>query len=479
MKKILSLLIMAAVMITAISAINIKGDAVLAQGNVYNDGIVPLTDKNINWSGRWVDITDGKQASFESYVEIKFTGTSLQVNIDKSWTYVQVDGGEVKSKSFTKNTLSNVAKNLAEGTHTVKIFAIAQAHRPIIKGFKIDAGAKTLPVSNVKNIEFIGDSITEGYCTSADNVDTGIVNNNSVLHSYAYKTGQQLNKNYNFGFNIVAFGGIAVGKGSTTKDNDWLSMPERYFKEREHIKATDTSKAISLSIKNWDTTKYKPDYIVINLGTNDSRTDTETFKTAYVNFINKLRNTYSGVTIFVMTPFNTTKANEIRQVVSTINNSKVILIDSSLWNIPAGSDDLHPAPAAHDTASEKLYQVLDNYLKNGTVPQTNAPTNKPTTKPSATPKATNGTIQNTTATAGATATGEPQNTQTPDTPVINTATATATSNLGENLTNTPLPTQEAKQEENKMHWGVFVPMGAAVLIAATTVTTVIIKKKKQ
>lgn len=453
MKKILSLLIMVAVMITAISAINIKGDAVLAQGNVYNDGIVPLTDKNINWSGRWVDITDGKQASFESYVEIKFTGTSLQVNIDKSWTYVQIDGGEVKSKSFTKNTLSYVVKNLAQGTHNVKIFAVEQTHRPIIKGFKIDSGAQTLPIGNVKNIEFIGDSITEGYCTSADNVDTGIVNNNSVLHSYAYKTGQKLNKNHNFGFNIVAFGGIAVGKGSTTKDNDWLSMPERYFKEREHIKATDISKEISLSIKNWDTTKYKPDYIVINLGTNDSRTDATTFKTAYVNFINKLRNTYSGVTIFVMTPFNTTKANEIRQVVSTINNSKVILIDSSLWNIPAGSDDLHPAPSAHDTASEKLYQVLDNYLKNGTVPQTNAPTNKPTTKPSATPKATNGTTQNT--------------------------TATATSNPGENLTNTPLPTQEAKQEENKTHWGYFVPMGAAVLIAATTVTTVIIKKKKQ
>lgn len=479
MKKILSLLIMVAVLITAKSAINIKGDTVLAQGNVYNDGIVPLTDKNINWSGRWVDITDGKQASFESYVEIKFTGTSLQVNIDKSWTYVQIDGGEVKDQSFTKNTLSYVVKNLAQGTHNVKIFAIAQEHRPIIKGFKIDKGAKTLPVGNVKNIEFIGDSITEGYCTGADNRDTGIKNNNSVLHSFAYKTGQKLNKNYNFGFNIVAYGGIAMGKGGSNAKNDWLSMPERYFKEREHIKSADTSKEISLGIKAWDTTKYKPDYIVINLGTNDSRTDTETFKTAYVNFINKLRNTYSGVTIFVMTPFNTTKANEIRQVVSTINNSKVILIDSSLWNIPAGSDDLHPAPSAHDTASEKLYQVLDNYLKNGTVPQTNAPTNKPTTKPSATPKATNGTTQNTTATTGATATGEPQNTQTPDTPVINTATATATSNPGENLTNTPLPTQEAKQEENKMHWGYFVPMGAAVLIAATTVTTVIIKKKKQ
>ncbi len=476
MKKIFWFFVVAVLTISALSVMNIKGDTVMAQGNTYFDGIVPLTDKNINWSGRWVDLDDGsKQASFESYVEIKFTGTFLQVNIDKSWTYVQVDGGNVISKSFTKNTLSYVVKNLSNGEHSVKIFAIAQEHRPIIKGFKIDKGAKTLPVGNVKNIEFIGDSITEGYCTSADNADTGIANNNSVLHSFAYKTGQKLNKNYNFGFNIVAFGGIAVGKGSTSANNDWLSMPERYFKEREHIKATDTSKAISLSIKNWDTTKYKPDYIVINLGTNDSRTDDTTFKTAYVNFINKLRNTYSGVTIFVMTPFNTTKANEIRQVVSMINNSKVILIDSSLWKIPAGSDDLHPAPSAHDTASEKLYQVLDNYLKNGTVPQTNAPTNKPTTKPSATPKATNGTTENTTATAGATATGEPQNTESPDTPVINTAT----SNPGENLTNTPLPTQEAKQEENKMHWGYFVPMGAAVLIAATTATTVIIKKKKQ
>ena len=451
----------------------------MAQGNTYADGIVPLTDKNINWSGRWVDLDDGsKQASFESYVEIKFTGTSLQINIDKSWTYVQIDGGEVKTKNFTKNSFSSVAKNLAKGTHSIKIFAIAQEHRPIIKGFKIDAGAQTLPVGNVKNIEFIGDSITEGYCTSADNVNTGITHNNSVLHSYAYKTGQELNKKYNFGFNIVAYGGIAVGKGSTTANNDWLSMPQRYFKEREHIKGADSSIAISLGIKDWNIANYKPDYIVINLGTNDSRTDSTTFKNAYVDFINKLRNTYSGVTIFVMTPFNTTKAQEIRQVVSTVNNSKVILIDSSLWNIPAGSDNLHPAPSSHDTAADKLYQVLDNYLKNGTVPQTNAPTNKPTNKPttipSATPKATNST--NTGATA--TVTTAPQSTD------ITDATATSTNKVEENLPNqtlsaTPVPTEETKPEENKIHWGYFVPMGAAVLIAAATVTTVIIKKKKQ
>ena len=85
----------------------------MAQGNTYADGIVPLTDKNINWSGRWVDLDDGsKQASFESYVEIKFTGTSLQINIDKSWAYVQIDGGEVKTKNFTKNSFSSVAKVL-------------------------------------------------------------------------------------------------------------------------------------------------------------------------------------------------------------------------------------------------------------------------------------------------------------------------------------------------------------------------------
>ena len=462
MKKILSMVIVAVMMVTGVCFVNIKGENVMAQADAitYADGIVPLTDKNINWSGRWVDIEDGsKQASFESYVEIKFTGTSLQVNIDKSWTYVQVDGGEVKSKSFTKNTMSSVVKNLSNGEHSVKIFAISQEHRPIIKGFKIDAGAKTLPVGNVKNIEFIGDSITEGYVTSADNVNTGIANNNSVLHSYAYKTGQKLNKNHNFGFNIVAYGGIALGKGGSNTNNDWLSMPERYFKEREHIKSADTSKEISLSIKAWDTTKYKPDYIVINLGTNDSRTDSATFKNAYVNFINKLRQTYSGVTVFVMTPFNSTKATEVRQVVSTINNNKVILIDSALWKIPAGSDDLHPAPSAHDTASEKLYQVLENYLTSATTP----------TQPTATAKAT--------ATA-TTAPAEP--TQTLGTEATNTPSETIEDPQATPvITVTDAPTVGGNQDQanKKTPLLIGVPAFAFIWVGVKTIIKLIRKKK--
>lgn len=457
MKKILCFLIAAVMLLTATSFINIKGDKVMAQGNIYADGVVPLTDENINWSGRWVDLEDGsKQASFESYVEIKFTGTSLSVIINKSWAYVQIDGGEVKSKSFTKNKYSTVVKNLEQGEHIVKIFAVEQTHRPIISGFKIDEGAKTLPINTVKRIEFIGDSIMEGYCTSADK-DPVVDKNNSVLNSYGYKTGQMLNKNHNLAFNIVAFGGIAVGKGSTTGNNDWLSMPQRYFKEREFIKETDTSLAKCLQTKDWDTTKYKPDYIVINLGTNDSRTDSTVFKNAYVDFINKLRQSYNYVTIFVMTPFNSTKAQEVREVVSTINNSKVILIDSALWNIPAGSDGLHPAPAAHDTAAEKLFKFLDAYLKLVFNSVTQPPTNAPTTP---TPTIAGGTE------ATPTATGTPMATGTTE-----TSTPSATG--------TPTATEEpTPQKEN--NGAVFLWSGIALAAIVGAITTgIVIKRRKQ
>ncbi len=392
---------------------------------VYADGIVPLTDTNINYLGRWVDLENGsKQCSFESFIEISFTGKTFgAMSREGDWFYMQIDNGEVFGKSLSSNKYTMLAQNLEDGEHTIKLFAGAQAHRPVITGFKIDEGAKTLPINSVKTIEFIGDSIMEGYCTNEDKDPD--ISNNSVLNSFGYKTGQKLNQKHQLGFNIIAFGGIAMGKGSTSGTSDWLSMPQRYFKEREFLKDIDKNTVDCLKTEDWDTTKYTPDYIVIHLGTNDGRSDSAVFKAAYLQFIGKLQECYNGVTIFVMTPFNGTKAEEIRDVVKATNDKKVILIDSSLWDIPGGSDNLHPAPASHDKAAEKLYEVIDAYLTKGETP--------PQPTPDRTPE-------------------------------------TAT---------TPTPNGSKPMEEDKMHWGYFVPMGAAVLIAATTVTTVIIKKKKQ
>ncbi|MGW3951916.1 GDSL-type esterase/lipase family protein [Streptomyces sp. NPDC004752] len=54
------------------------------------------------------------------------------------------------------------------------------------------------------------------------------------------------------------------------------------------------------------TSKYIPDYLVINLGTNDPSTGTKApnFKPAYTTFLENARTHYPDAVIFAMSPFN-------------------------------------------------------------------------------------------------------------------------------------------------------------------------------
>ncbi len=335
-----------------------------ADGSVtYESGNVPATDKNINYSGRFYTVNEtSKQAAFESYVEIKFTGTSIASAAGSSGNvYYELDG----VLSHTTSAVGGLNKiGLANGEHTLKIFATAQASRFTIAGFKLDKGAKTLPINQPKKIEFIGDSITEGYVDPADKLED--LPSNSYLNSYALKTGRLINAKYGWGFNTVAFGGIGM---VLTSSPDPLTMGERYFTQREYIKATDgTTRETALAAAGVYDNNYVPDYIVINLGTNDSSKDNSTFIANYTKFINDLKAINPDVVIFCMTPFNGSKAIQIKMIVSQFDEN-VYLIDSATWGVPGGYDDLHPAPSGHDKATEKLFAVLDAYISDGTVPE--------------------------------------------------------------------------------------------------------------
>lgn len=329
----------------------------------YGTGTVPVTDKNINWSGRFYTVNEtSKQAAFESYVEIKFTGTSIaSLTGSKGYVYYELDG----VKDHTLYTLGGLnKKGLTDGEHTLKIYSYAQTSRFTIAGFKLDAGAKTLPISQPKKIEFIGDSITEGYVASADKLED--LAGNSYQNSYALKTGRMLNAKYGWGFNTVAFGGIGM---VLTNSPDPLTMGERYFTQREFISSTDgTTRESALAAAGEYDFNYIPDYIVINMGTNDSSKDNSVFINNYVQFIENLREMNPNVVIFCMTPYNGTKAMQVKLVASRFEEN-VYVIDSATWGVPAGSDGLHPAPAGHDKAAEKLFEVLDAYITDGTIPK--------------------------------------------------------------------------------------------------------------
>ena len=330
----------------------------------YPDGKVPVTDKNIVYSGRFYDVDGGKQAAFESYVEIKFTGNKISsTSGSKGNVYYELDG----VINYDVINLANLKlTNIGSGTHTLRIYANAQASRFTLNGVVIDKNEKTLPITQVKKIEFIGDSITEGYVDPSDKAEN--IANNSYLNSYALKAGRMLNEEFGWSFNTVAFGGIGLVR---VNNGDPLTMGERYFLQREYIKSTDgTTRESALAAAGTYDKNYVPDYIVINLGTNDGSLSSQDFFENYVDFIKDLKEAYPNVVIFCMTPFNGAKEYYIKRVAEEFKKD-VYAIDSAQWGIKEGKD-VHPAPASLDEAAEKLFNVLSEYEEKGTLPKTKA-----------------------------------------------------------------------------------------------------------
>ncbi len=330
----------------------------------YANGYVPVTDKNIIYSGRWYDLGESsKQVAFEGYTEIKFTGTSIKVIPGSGSAYAEIDG--VLGHTLYSMSALNIT-GLSDGEHTLKLFAQAQTSRFSIGGFVLDENAKTMIIEEPKKIEFIGDSISEGYVAPADKLSD--LATNSYLNSFTLKTGRKLNKEYGWSFNTVAFGGIGI---ILRNSPDPLTMPERYFTSREYISSTDgTTQESALAAAGTYDRKYVPDYIVINLGTNDSGQENKTFLNAYVDFIASLKEVNPNVTIFCMAPFNGSKALQVRMAAETYGaDEKVIFIDSSKWGVEGGADGLHPAPTSLDVAAEKLFAVIKDYEDNGKLPE--------------------------------------------------------------------------------------------------------------
>ena len=328
-----------------------------ANGSItYKNGFVPTNDENILYSGRWSDGEKGyKTLGFEGYVEIAFTGTSFTLIKPLSGNlYYSVDGQTpVNTKVWGKKE-AILAKNLQNGEHTIRIYAQAQNAGLGIGGFRLDDGASTLPKTKGKIIEFIGDSITEGYVDPADKAEWG---SNSYMNSYARLTGEMLNKKYGMSFNTIAFGGC----GLFSTNADPLPMSTRYFKAVEKQEG-DTAETV---VPDWDMSRYTPDYIVINIGTNDRGRSVAEYKAAYTEFVEKIRATYPNAEIVLMIPYQF-YAENITDFINAVKEvsvgEKIHLVDTKDWNFKGGADGLHPAPAAHIAAAEKLFACLSELI---------------------------------------------------------------------------------------------------------------------
>lgn len=264
-------------------------------------GIIDADEPCIQYVGRF-DFANPKKVSFDwagVAIKARFEGTScsIRLNDHKNEYAVIVDGHAPRlliTDSLT--TLYRIASELSDSIpHSVMIQKRTEplVGRGEFMGFVLDKGRKLLPQDKRpdRRIEFIGNSITSGYGVEGDSSNCHFSpQTENACMSYASITARSFNAEYF----LISYSGRGVvrnyGDSNRTSPDP---MPALY----------DRTCFFDSTLK-WNFSRWIPQAVVINLGTNDFSTkpypDSIVFQSAYTRLIERVRSLYPGVTIFCL-----------------------------------------------------------------------------------------------------------------------------------------------------------------------------------
>ncbi len=254
MKKYLYIFALASII--NINAANAKSNTIVATEHSIN---LPM-----NIGGRTVK---NKTGLYEYqwpgvYFESKFKGKSIALKFDDSANNfrVLIDGNKYM-EIFKPGKKTIYINDLTEGAHTIRLEKFSETQSTIggFYGFFVPSKANILPITPAKRqFEFIGDSFTVGYgnlgqthtCTTEE-----VYNTTNTSENFPVK----VSKNFNADYQINASSGYGIVRNYSNSDPG-RTLPVLYksalFKEQ-----------IIPSETNW-----KPQIIIIGLGTNDFST---------------------------------------------------------------------------------------------------------------------------------------------------------------------------------------------------------------
>lgn len=288
----------------------------------------------------------------------------------RAWVAVFVNDEIEPSKRFSfHNDEETIVLYEGEQVQETKIRLVklseAACGKVGIKCFTIDSDITPHPTQGKANkLEFIGDSITCGYGIEGRwNVDVFNTSQENPWKAYAATTARALDADYH----LVAWSGIGIISSWTDQEEPlegWL-MPELYpFID----KSTDMTLG-NTELELWDFKRFKPDCIIINLGTNDSSYTrnipgrVKTFGTKYYDFINQVRkhNPQAQILCTIGTMGQDLYVEIEKQVKFLVQNGED-KIHTMLFDLQSEEDgigaDWHPSMITHKKMAIKLEEKL-------------------------------------------------------------------------------------------------------------------------
>ena len=249
-------------------------------------------DKHIQYTGR-ISFTNPQRPAF-NYPGVQiiaaFEGTSLRMLAKPRSGYfmAQIDEAEPFKVAFRGDcdSLVTLATALPEGRHTVRLMYAIEGYEfyPEFWGFVLDKGRQLVdaPALPSRKIEFIGNSITCGYGNEGTKKEEGFqYETENHYYSYASITARALEAQHW----VVARSGIGAyrnyGEAKTGNPRSCMPVQYEYTGYAWDLKLREEP---SFLREKWDFSRYQPDVVCINLGTNDLSTnnyDTSLLKQGY------------------------------------------------------------------------------------------------------------------------------------------------------------------------------------------------------
>jgi lysophospholipase L1-like esterase len=236
----------------------------------------------------------------------------------------------VQSYDVTNGVALNRTKiyQLVVQKRTEALFGIAK-----LIGFEFEPSRNYVPVvsgqsnqSNLQRIEFIGDSLSCGYGNEGVPPCPFAANTENALKSFPILTAEALNANYT----VQCWSGKGVVRNYGDKNTTSVDPMPLFYGRTVANNAT----------LKWNFNQYRPDAVVITLGTNDfstaPRPSWEEYSQGYNNLLDTIQNNYPyGPDIFCFSMGSTAAYKQFtKQVVLDRKDKKIhyVEVQDSLFN---------------------------------------------------------------------------------------------------------------------------------------------------
>lgn len=365
MRKYLFLVLMAMV-------VGAHADTTLPlSGHVYGPA-----DPHIQYVGR-ISFQNPEAPQFNfpgAQVNVCFEGTTLRMVCKPKSGYwmARIDDAEPFKVAFTgqSDSVVTLCTALPQGRHTARIMYCIEGYqlKPEFRGFVTDGQLVAPPALPSKKIEFIGNSITCGYGNeSMDANDHYCYETQNHYYSYAQRTARQLGAVAH----VVARSGIGAyrnydGPRTGTPDNCMTAQYEyTLYAERSELRSQGGSTG-----ERWDFSRFQPDVVCVNLGTNDLSTnnyDTALLKEGYKKLLTMIRqhNPKAKIVFLTGTMLQGTELDICKRLLNEVADEAHRTGDPHVYRFdmtPQGSlgfgADWHPSFEQHQVMANELTAYL-------------------------------------------------------------------------------------------------------------------------